>query len=103
MSCTECLKCPYFHFPKPLSSKLCFTAKRLLGDKGIRSDRTGMHFIVNHMAKFHHIDYTYCSRLVETFACASVEQISLSVLGKFCLFGILCDLVNGCPVEDGGR
>ena len=33
MRSTECLKCPNLHLSETLSTELCFTAERLLGDE----------------------------------------------------------------------
>src|SRR5882762_4366224 len=36
---------PHFHFAETLTAKLGFTTQRLLGNKTVRSDRTGVHLI----------------------------------------------------------
>ncbi len=46
-----------------------------------------MHLIVNHMAQFKHVDNTNSCRLIESFACSTIIEVSLSKLGKFCLRG----------------
>ena len=43
---TVCFKCPYFHLTEALATKLCFTTKRLLCNKAVRTGRTSVHLIV---------------------------------------------------------
>src|SRR5450759_1357961 len=62
-----------------------------------------MHLIVNHMAQFKHVYNAYCCRLVESFACATIIEVSFSELGKFCLFGVFSDLSYCSTIENWCR
>src|SRR5690606_33586367 len=72
MRSTKSFQCPYFHFPKPLSTKLGFTAQRLLRDKRVRSDRPRMHLVIHKVTQFQHIGDTHSDRLVKHLPCKTV-------------------------------
>ena len=42
MCCAECFKRPNFHFSETLTTELCLTTKRLLSNKGVRTDKAGL-------------------------------------------------------------
>src|ERR1700761_9440839 len=62
------LECPYFHFTKTLATELRLTTQRLLRDQAIRSNRTRVHLIVDHVVQLDDIDDTYRGFLVKPFA-----------------------------------
>ena len=90
----ECFERPNLHLSETLTTKLSFTTKRLLSDQGVRTDRTCMHLVLNHVTELKHIDHTYCSRLVETIAGATVVKISLAITGNACLVGPFIEVVE---------
>src|SRR5688572_10043999 len=94
------LQCPYFHLTKTLTTELCFTTKRLLRDKTVRSDRTGMHLIINHMVKFDHINNSHGCFLVETVSRFAIKQVSMTHHRDTGFSTIVCDLISSSPVED---
>src|SRR3546814_10548398 len=82
IGCAERFQCPHFHFTETLPAELCLTAQRLLGNQGVGPDRTRVHFIINHVTQFHHIDNANRSRLMETLSGKSVVQVGTSCIGK---------------------
>ena len=75
---TISFQCPNLHLTKTLTTELSLTTKRLLGDEGVWSDRTGVHLIINHVVQFHHIDDTHGCFLVEAVSRFSIIEISMS-------------------------
>src|SRR6187401_1132868 len=91
---------PILHLTKTLTTELCFTTQRLLCDKTVWSDRTGMHLIINHVVKFDHIDNTNRCFLVETISRFTIIQVRMTKHWDTGLLAIGTDLVGGCSVED---
>ena len=98
MRCTECLKSPNFHFTETLTTEVRFTTKGLLGDKGVWSNATCMHLVVNHVVQFEHVDITDSCRLVETVARLAVVQVGAAIFGQSSFAHISIDLFEGGTV-----
>ena len=81
-------------------AELRLTAERLLRDKRIGTDRTGVHLVVDHVAQFEHVGHADGGRLVETLARLAVVEVGAAAARDTCLGGILVDLVERSAVED---
>ena len=97
------LKGLYLHLSETLSTELRLTTKRLLGNQRVRTDRTGMHLVFNHVSELKHVNHAYCCRLVETVACSAIVEISLSVTGNACLVCPFVKIIERSSVEDWCR
>src|SRR3989344_7547431 len=75
-------KSPYFHFSKSLSSTLGFTSERLLSNKRVRTNRTHMNLIFNHMMKFQNIHIPNSYWLVKIFNSSSITKSHFSTSRK---------------------
>ena len=58
MACTKGLKGPNLHLTKTLSTELCLTTERLLGNQTVRADRAGVHLILNHVTELEEVSDT---------------------------------------------
>ena len=99
---TVCLECPNLHLTETLTTELCLTAERLLGDEAVRTDGTRVHLIVNHVTELHEVGHTDGSHLVEGFACLTVIELGLTATRQACFVGPLVELLHGTTVEDRG-
>src|SRR3954469_2634008 len=72
------LQGPDLHLAETLTAKLCLAAQRLLGDEGVRSDRTGVDLVVDQMRKLEHVDVTHRHLLLEGLAGHAVEERRLA-------------------------
>ena len=79
---------------------MSFTTQRLLRNQRVRSDRTGMHFIIYHVPQFQEVGHSYCRRLVETFTGTTVIQVGCTVTRHTGFIGIGVDIVQACTVEN---
>src|SRR5690606_24643463 len=80
VGCTECFDSPNLHFSKTLSTELCLTTQWLLCNERVRSDRTGVHLIVNQVTEFQHICYPNGYRLVKLLTAQSIVQVGSTEL-----------------------
>ncbi len=78
ISCAIGLECPDFHFSEALTAELRLTAQRLLGDKRVRTNRTGMDLVVDKMVQFQNVFVADGHFAVERLARTSVEQRDLT-------------------------
>ena len=97
---SECLERPHLHLTETLTAELRFTAEGLLRNERVRTDRAGVHLVIDHVAQFEHVDHAHCRRLVETFARTAVEEVGAAAARYACLCGVLVDLFERCPVEN---
>src|SRR5437763_6761694 len=72
------LQGPDLHLAETLTAELRLAAQRLLGDEGVRSDRTGVNLVVDQMRKLEHVDVTHPHLLLEDLAGHTVEQRRLA-------------------------
>ena len=84
MRCAEGFQRPHFHLTKTLASKLCLTTQRLLRNERVRSNRTGVHFVVHQVAEFQHINNAHRYGLVEGFARLTVIELRAAIFGNAC-------------------
>ena len=100
MRCTETFECPNLHFSETLTTKLSFTTQRLLSYERVRTDRTSMHLIFNHVTEFQHISHTNSCRLVELFTGTTITKISLTVTRQTGLVCPLIEIFHGSTIKD---
>ncbi len=70
---------PDLHFTETLSAFLGFSRERLLGDKRIRTDGTGMDLIFDHVVELNPVPYTDGNTGIKRFAGLSIIKDSLSI------------------------
>src|SRR5689334_17030777 len=97
---TKCFQCPNFHFSETLTSELRLTTQRLLSDQRVRTDRTRMHLVVDHVTELQHVDNSNCCGLVEFFTSTTVVEICASELRQAGLGYPLVDLLISSTVEN---
>ncbi len=71
-------ECPNLHFSESLSPILRLSSQRLLGDKAIGTDRSGMDLISYEVTKFQHVNLSDHHWLVDRVTCPAIEEITLS-------------------------
>src|SRR3989344_3124319 len=80
------LKSPDFHFSKSLASELGFSSQRLLSDKRVRSDRTHVNLILNHVDQFHKVSYSDGAFLGKGQTSFAVIELNLAIFRQTRLF-----------------
>src|SRR3989338_7762263 len=101
MRSTVSLECPDFHFSKTLSSELCLSSKRLLGDKRVRSNRSLVNLILDHVSKFKDVHVSHTHLVIEWIACATVVKRHLSRTWQSCTFKFILNRCFWNPIENG--
>src|SRR3989344_7624747 len=90
---------PDFHFSEALTSILGLTAERLLSDERVRSDRSHVDLVFDHVVKLKHIHVADGDILVKGFARSSVEELDLAVLSDARLDELFLDIGFGSARE----
>jgi len=91
MAGTEALKSPNLHLSKTLSTELSLTTKWLLSDERVRTDRTGMHLILNHVTELQEVGDTNGSLLVERLTRLTIINSRRAEVRQT---GLLCPLTQ---------
>ena len=73
------LECPHLHFAHTLTAHLRLAAERLLRDKGVRSDGTGVDLVCYEVVKLEHVDHTDHDALGEGFTRETIVENRLAV------------------------
>src|SRR5690606_25449769 len=79
VGCAIGFQCPHFHFTEALTTKLCLTTQRLLGNKAVWASRTGMNLVLDEVCQLEHVHQTDCDRAIKGFTCAAIEQFLLAI------------------------
>ena len=94
MSGTVCLQCPNLHLSETLTTELSFTSKRLLGNQAVRTDRTGVHLIIDHVTELHEVSHTDSSHLVERLTGLTIIELCLTGTRQTGFVGPLIQLLH---------
>src|ERR1700754_2003978 len=94
------LQCPHLHFTETLATELSLTTQRLLRDKTVRSDTTGVHLIINHVMQFDYVNDPYRCFLVEAIPCFTIIKVSVTETRQTSLLDMFSDLFNSSTVKD---
>jgi hypothetical protein len=70
---------PHFHFTEALTTELCLTTQRLLGNEAVRASRTGMDFVFDQMRQLEHMDQSDGHRAIKRFTSAAIIQRVLTI------------------------
>ena len=72
----------------------------LNSDEGVRTDGTGVHLVIDHVAQLDHVDHADSGGLVEPVTGAAVAQAGLAISGHAGLVGVVADILDAGAVED---
>ncbi len=72
------LKCPDLHLAEALSAELRLTAQRLLGDEGVRPNRTRVDLVIHQVRQLKHVDVTHGRWLLERVTQHAIEELRLA-------------------------
>ena len=82
VGCTVCLQGPNLHLSETLSSELCLTTQRLLGNQGVRAGGTCVDLIVYQVMQFQVMHVSDGYRAVEILTGTTVTKSYLTISGK---------------------
>src|SRR3989344_9075466 len=72
-------ECPDFHFSKSLTSTLGFSTQRLLGDEGVRPNRTHVDLVFHHVVELQYVHVADSRFLFKSLPSAPVVKLDLAV------------------------
>ena len=96
------LKCPHFHFAKPLTTVLGLAAQRLLGDQGVRAHGASVDFVGNQVIELHHVDVAHDDFLIDFLTRTAVKERTLARIRQLGFLEVLADFLFRNPIEHGG-
>ena len=90
---------PHFHFSKTLAAELRLPSQRLLGDQGVRSDRSCVNLVVHQVRQLEHVDDPDRYLLVEFHSCPPVDKHRPGAFVQPGFVELSLDILPGRPVK----
>src|SRR5690625_2278415 len=95
------VECPHLHLTKTLATKLGFTTQRLLCNKGVGTNGTGMHLVLNQVIELQHVDISNGRLLIHLQTGLAIIKSDPAIFRQACLLQLLLDLFVRGTIKNG--